>query len=849
MAKVIMVQGTMSNAGKSLLVAGLCRVFKQDGYRVAPFKSQNMALNSFITEEGLEMGRAQVMQAEASGIKPDVCMNPILLKPTNNVGSQVIVNGEVMGNMKAKDYFKYKTKLIPDIIKAFKKLEKQADIIVIEGAGSPVEINLKENDIVNMGMAKIVDAPVLLVGDIDRGGVFAQLLGTLMLLDSDELDRVKGLVINKFRGDKSILDPGIKMLEEKGKISVSGVIPYTELQLEDEDSLSERFNNTKNGLINIAVVRYPRISNFTDFNVFDQIDEISVKYVTNPKGLENADIIILPGSKNTISDLEWLRMSGMEAEIKKRAGNTIVFGICGGYQMLGDKIIDDCNVEGNGSIRGMELLKMTTRMEKEKTRMQVSGILENVGGCLSELNGLSYKGYEIHMGRSTNNNLNVIECNGNVYGSYVHGLFDSGKIAETIVELIAKKKGIKLNDKSFMDYDQIKEKEYDRLADVIREYVNMDEIYSMLREVKYSNDIKEQENYIKITDVLKGVEKINSPNLDIYNEVKKGWDSVAKPIDSLGEFEIITSKIGAILGTSNIDLRKKAIITMCADNGIVEEKVSQSGQEVTLAVAKSMAKNNSSVGKLASYSDTTVISVDIGINSDEKIEGVLDRKISYGTKNFLKMPAMTYDETLKAIQTGMDLVADLKKQGYKIIGTGEMGIGNTTTSTCIVASILKCKASEIVGRGAGLSDDGLKRKEEVIDLAIEKYDLYNANPLDILSHVGGLDIAGIVGVIIGGAVYNVPIVLDGLITLSAALVATKLVDNVKDYIIPSHMGKEPAVKAVFRELNIDGILHAKMALGEGTGCAMLFPLLDMALNIYNDRTTFEDIDVEAYRRF
>lgn len=265
MAKVIMVQGTMSNAGKSLLVAGLCRIFQQDGYRVAPFKSQNMALNSFVTKEGLEMGRAQVMQAEAAGISPMVCMNPILLKPTNHIGSQVIVNGEVLGNMSARDYFAYKRELIPDIKRAFNKLESFADIIVIEGAGSPAEINLKENDIVNMGLAEMVDAPVLLVGDIDRGGVFAQLLGTLMLLTDGERERVKGLIINKFRGDASILEPGIRMLEERGNVPVTGVVPYMELSLEDEDSLSERFLEKEVGLIDIAVIHYPRISNFTVF--------------------------------------------------------------------------------------------------------------------------------------------------------------------------------------------------------------------------------------------------------------------------------------------------------------------------------------------------------------------------------------------------------------------------------------------------------------------------------------------------------------------------------------------------------------------------------------------------------
>ena len=231
MSKVIMIQGTMSGAGKSFLAAGLCRIIKQDGYRVAPFKSQNMALNSYITEEGLEMGRAQVMQAEAAGVKPMVCMNPILLKPTNHTGSQVIVNGEVFGNMSARNYFAYKKQLIPEIKKSFRKLEEYADIIVIEGAGSPAEINLRENDIVNMGLAEMVDAPVLLVGDIDRGGVFAQLLGTLMLLTEEERNRIKGLIINKFRGDQTILDPGIAMLEEKGRVPVAGVVPYMELAL------------------------------------------------------------------------------------------------------------------------------------------------------------------------------------------------------------------------------------------------------------------------------------------------------------------------------------------------------------------------------------------------------------------------------------------------------------------------------------------------------------------------------------------------------------------------------------------------------------------------------------------
>lgn len=494
MARVIMIQGTMSGAGKSLLVAGLCRVMKQDGYRVAPFKSQNMALNSFITEEGLEMGRAQVMQAEAAGSPPMVCMNPILLKPTNHMGSQVIVNGEVLGNMNARDYFAYKRQLIPDIKKAFRKLEEYADIIVIEGAGSPAEINLRENDIVNMGLAEMVDAPVLLIGDIDRGGVFAQLLGTLMLLREEERKRVKGLIVNKFRGDKTILDPGIEMLEERGQVPVLGVVPYMELALEDEDSLTERFLNKSEGGIDIAVIRYPRISNFTDLNVFEQMKEVSVRYVTSVSELHHPDMVILPGSKNTMGDLKWMRQNGLEAAVKRLAEEIPIWGICGGYQMLGEAVIDKKGVEEEGVLRGMELLSVVTSLEEEKIRRQTEGRLPKVEGIFSGLSGLCYSGYEIHMGRTelsgkeqkekgTLQEENVIlsGTDRNVYGTYVHGIFDKADIAAGIVKALAQKKGLSISDGGLEDYQSVKEKQYDKLADTLREYLNMEEIYGMLQ--------------------------------------------------------------------------------------------------------------------------------------------------------------------------------------------------------------------------------------------------------------------------------------------------------------------------------------------------------------------------------
>ena len=321
MAKLIMVQGTCSNAGKSLLCAALCRIFRQDGYRVAPFKSQNMALNSFITADGREMGRAQVVQAEAAGIAPDVRMNPILLKPTSDVGSQVIIMGEAHGNRTAREYWGHKKALLPIIKQAFDSLAAENDIIVIEGAGSPAEINLKQDDIVNMGLAKLVDAPVLLVGDIDRGGVFASLYGTVKLLDEDEQARIRGLVINKFRGDVEILRPGLTQLEELTGRPVVGVVPYGRFDIDDEGQPFRASGNEKSApaLVNIAVVKLPRLSNFTDFSALSRVPGVGVRYADRPAQLEGADLIILPGTKSTIADLRWLRGGGMEAALLKGA--------------------------------------------------------------------------------------------------------------------------------------------------------------------------------------------------------------------------------------------------------------------------------------------------------------------------------------------------------------------------------------------------------------------------------------------------------------------------------------------------------------------------------------------------
>lgn len=516
MSKNIMIQGTMSNAGKSLMVAGILRVLKQDGYRAAPFKSQNMALNSYITSEGLEMGRAQVMQAEAAGIEPKVCMNPILLKPTSDVGSQVIVHGRVRGNYNASAYFRLKQSLIPEIMEAYRSLEREADIIVIEGAGSPAEINLKADDIVNMGLAQLVDAPVLLVGDIDRGGVFAQLLGTVLLLEEKERARIKGFIINKFRGDEKLLAPGPEMLRQRCGIETVGVMPYLPLQMDDEDSLSGLLTYREEVKpIRIAVVRLPHLSNFTDFNPLFRFAAVSLQYVDKVTQLERMglpDLLILPGSKNTLQDLKWLRESGMEAAILQRAAlGCRILGVCGGYQMLGERITDASGVEGGGSMQGLSLLPVQTVFREEKKRTRIAGRItlgrgedagrENREGGTGRANrweklrGLCVEGYEIHMGESMAYGDGQPFClleDGRmdgcvrdlVLGTYLHGIFEDSQFLLTLLLLLCEDRELSPEILYASDaapsYQAYKESQYDMLADAVRRHLDMERIYEII---------------------------------------------------------------------------------------------------------------------------------------------------------------------------------------------------------------------------------------------------------------------------------------------------------------------------------------------------------------------------------
>ena len=498
MHRKIMIQGTGSSVGKSVLVAGLCRIFAQDGFRVSPFKSQNMALNSYVDIEGLEMGRAQVVQSEAAMEIPRAFMNPILMKPNSDNNSQIIIEGKPVKNMDAQSYFSNSDYLKEIAKKNYEIIERNFDIGVLEGGGSPAEINLREYDCVNMGMAELIDAPVILVGNIEIGGVFAALYGTIALLDEKDRKRIKGIVINKFRGDLELLKPGIEMLEKKLKddglnIEFLGVVPYEKLEIEEEDVLAKKINTreNKNADIRISVIRTDKMSNYTDFDALSHYPDVTLNYVFKADELGEEDIIILPGSKSTIADLQKLKDNGIyDKVIELHNAGTVVVGICGGFQMLGQEIRDPHKLEGDLEvIEGFGLLNTTTVMEKMKCTQQVKReLVEDLADTILEgCENLKVRGYEIHQGVTDGNDKNITLEGGyifvakeNIFGTYIHGIFDNEKFTRNFLNNIRKRKGLEPLDYSF-SFSEFKENEYNKLANLVRENLDMSKVYKIMQ--------------------------------------------------------------------------------------------------------------------------------------------------------------------------------------------------------------------------------------------------------------------------------------------------------------------------------------------------------------------------------
>jgi adenosylcobyric acid synthase len=498
--KVLMVQGTASHVGKSVLVAALCRIFRQDGFRVAPFKAQNMSNNSYVTRDGGEIGRAQAVQAEAAGVEARVEMNPVLLKPEADHISQVVLMGRPLLSARVKDYFALKAQLWESVRTSLDTLRNEYDIVVIEGAGSPAEINLKATEIVNMRVARYADAPVLLCGDIDRGGVFAALVGTLELLEPEERALIKGMIINKFRGDISLLADGVTWLEHRTGIPVAGVVPhFRDIHIPEEDSVALDLptRSAANAVVDIAVIQLPHISNFDDFDPLAREPGVALRYVDSAAALGRPDLVILPGSKTTIPDLAWLEQRGLTQAILARHREGAAFiGICGGYQMLGAKLYDPDGVESTRLVMdGLGLLPMTTVFARTKETHRVKGQVVARSGLLAGAKGAPVQGYEIHMGRTTGEGVDPLlriddrsdvpvaaggdydgatDASGRVLGTYIHGLFHNGALRRSVLDSLAQAKGLSL---PAAGGDLTSDHEFDRLADWVRGSLNMDLVY------------------------------------------------------------------------------------------------------------------------------------------------------------------------------------------------------------------------------------------------------------------------------------------------------------------------------------------------------------------------------------
>lgn len=499
MAKKIMLLGTASSVGKSTVATAFCRYFKNKGLKVVPFKALNISLNSFVTVDGLEMGRAQVVQAEACEIVPSAFMNPILLKPSSNSKTQVILNGKVHCTMDSYKYKELNMKLRVVAQNTFYDLEKEYELMVLEGSGSCAEINLKESDIANMSMAKASNSPVILVADIDRGGVFASVVGTIMLLDKEEKARVKGVIINKFRGNLEYFKSAMKQLEEIIKIPVLGALPYAEFDIEDEDSVSERIRNKESKGLDIAVIKLPHMSNFTDFNALERLEGVQIRYVREVSELKKPHVIIIPGTKNTIEDLKAIKSNGLfeRVSILEKEG-VFIFGVCGGYQMLGKTIEDLEGVEGEELTEdGFGLLDIKTVFNREKLTRQIKGTVKTNNNIIKNCNGLDVSGYEIHNGKSIATKeakvfiydidgyaIGICNEEEKVFGTYLHGIFDNGRFAKELVNSIKEYYGMEVVSEEYLDYEKYKLQQYDKLAMLLEDNIDMKKVEEIILSYK-----------------------------------------------------------------------------------------------------------------------------------------------------------------------------------------------------------------------------------------------------------------------------------------------------------------------------------------------------------------------------
>ncbi len=874
----LLVCGTASDVGKSHVVTGLCRLLARRGVRVAPFKGQNMSLNSWVTTAGDEIARSQGVQALAAGREPEVAMNPVLLKPTGERASQVVVMGRPLAHLDAAAYHAEQPRLRAVVLDALADLRARVDVVIAEGAGGCAEINLLDRDLVNLPLARDAGLPAVVVGDIDRGGVFAALHGSVALLPDALRERVHGFVVNKFRGDPTLLGAGFEELERRCGVPTLGVLPWLDdVALDAEDSLAldgprpRPPGPARADHLDVAVIRFPRVANVTDLDPLCLEPGVDVRLVTHPSALGRPDLVVLPGTKATVADLAWLRTRGLDRAIL--ASGASVVGICGGQQMMGRTILDEVE-SGAGSVDGLGWLDLATTFAPDKVTRRRRGTAL----------GQPVAGYEIHHGRTVRgegvepwvhldddqaSNPGDVEDEGSAspdgrfLGTALHGLFEGDTFRATFLSEVGRRAGRRFVPAG-VDFAVARDSQFDRLADLLEAHLDVDALEAII--VQGATPVPHHPSLRSTDRRAAGAGPGTSPgeppcSLGAFAraraEVRPVQEAaaraaeehharLAKPRGSLGVLEVLGCRLAAMAGTSPPPLPVPAAVAVfAADHGVHAQGVTPWPQEVTARIVETVAGGSAAINVLARQVGASVAVVDVGVahpvvTGPEGPARVLDRRIRAGTADLGLGPAMDLGEAERALDVGAEVAGDLVAGGARCLVTGDLGMANTTAAAALIAALTGRSARETTGRGTGVDDAMLAHKVAVVERALARPSVSPwTGPLGVLASLGGLEIAALAGFIVGGAAARVPVVIDGVIAGAALLAAVSLVPSALAYCVAGHRSTEPGATVVLDHLGLDPVLDLGLRLGEGTGACLAVPVLEAAARILAEMATLD----------
>ena len=865
-----MICGTASDVGKSHIVTGLCRLLARRGVRVAPFKAQNMSLNSWVTAGGHEIGRAQGVQALAAGIEPEVAMNPILLKPTGDRVSQVVVMGRPRAHLDALAYHAEKPGLRAVVADALADLRSRFDVVVAEGAGGCAEINLLAHDLVNLPLARSAGMPALVVGDIDRGGVFAALYGSLGLLPAELRAVVRGFVVNKFRGDPALLGDVTEELQRRCGVATLGVLPWIpDVALDAEDSLGldgprpRAWGAPTADCLDVAVIRLPHLANITDFDALSLEPGVEVRLVERVSALGRPDLVVLPGTKATVADLAWLRASGLDRAVL--ATDCLVLGICGGQQMMGRIIVDDVE-SGVGRVEGLGWLDVTTTFAANKVTRRRRG----------RAWGKEVTGYEIHHGQVTRGRAvrawidlddahgaqaeGAADTGGRFLGTGLHGLFEADGFRGAVLSEVGRRAGRPFSPAG-VSFAAARESQFDRLADLLDAHLDLDALDAVIEEGVVgrapaaathggSRTGDGHSHPLGIPEVAgsfrRALARVRPVDVGAGRNAEEGYDRLAKPRGSLGRVEALGARLAAISQISPPPLPVPAVVAVfAADHGVHAQAVSPWPQEVTAQMVSAVVAGHAAINVLARQVGASVTVVDVGVARPIVEPAVpshplLRRRVRAGTDDLSAGPAMEPEEAERALDVGAEVADGLVAAGARCLVTGDLGIANTTAAAAVVAAITGRPARDTTGRGTGVDAATLARKVEVVEGALARLAV-GADPVTVLASVGGLEIAALAGFIIGGAAARVPVVIDGLISGAALLVAAALIPEALGYCVAGHRSSEPGATVLLDHLGLEPVLDLALRLGEGTGACLALPVLEASVRLLAEMATLDAV--------